>query len=196
MTLRLKLLGDGFMRKIFASVMIMVTLLSFSACSYRVKNEGKAEKVYTCSSDNMFGLEKAVVFKDGIVLVFDKKANDSSEHADFENVKKDPELYGSPVQLHDINHKKPHVRSSFIEKRGKYIASAFYYGDEDTKDIVINGMTIYGKVVDIDSGDIKLSYEDWEGYADAYGVITQRLDASTGEWGEVETDIISTWSEG
>ena len=82
------------------------------------------------------------------------------------------------------------------KKSGKYVAGAFYYGDEDTSDVVINGMTLFGKVVDVNDGNITLSYEDWETVTDGYLVISQQFDASTGQWGEVETEFFSTWSEG
>lgn len=183
------------MRKIVASLMIIVSLFSFASCSYRVKNESRAEYVYTCPSDNMYGLEKAVVFDDGIVLVFDKKASDNSEHVKFDEMKKDDDLYGIPVEMHDTRHKKPHVRSSFVEKNGKYIASAFYY-DEDTARIDINGMTLFAKVVDVNNGNFLLTYDTYEYVTDGFERVTQRFDASTGEWGEVERDFISCWSEG
>ena len=184
------------MKKIRALILSVATLCTLASCSYRVKNEGKAEKVYTCPADNMFGIEKAVIFEDGITLVFDKKASDKSEHEDFKDAPRSKELYGLPVELHDTHHKKPHVRSSFVEKSGKYVASATFYGDEDTSDVVINGMTLFGKVVDVNDGNITLSYEDWETATDGHLVIKQQFDASTGQWGEVETEFFSTWSEG
>ena len=184
------------MKRFLAAMLVFFTLFSMCGCAYRVKHESSAEEIYTCSPDNMFGLEKIVIFKDGIVLVFDKESSDRSDHVKFKDYEENDDMYGMPVQLHDIRHNKPHVRSSFEIKHGKYIASAFYYGDEDTTNIVINGMTLYQLVVDVNDGNILLKHEDWENVTDGYLVVTQRYDASSGEWGEIESDFISCWDEG
>jgi len=184
------------MRKIIASILVIVTLFSFAGCSYRVKNEGKAEHVYTCPTDNMFGLEKVVVFSDGMVLVFDKKASDSSDRVDFENCPKSDEYYGTPVAMHDERHSEIHVRSSFVETGGKYVASAFFYSEADGEDVVIGGMDLFGKEINVKDGKIVLSYDDFESVTDGYLVISQSFDVSAGEWGEIEDDFIDCWDEG
>lgn len=175
--------------------MVIVTLFSFAGCSYRVKNEGKAEHVYTCPTDNMFGLEKVVVFSDGMVLVFDKKASDSSERVDFENCPKSDEFYGTPVALHDERHSEIHVRSSFVETGGKYVASAFFYSEADGEDVVIGGMDLFGNEINVKDGKIVLSYDDFESVTDGYMVISQSFDISTGEWGNVQSDFVNCWLE-
>lgn len=183
------------MRKIIASILVIVTLFSFAGCSYRVKNEGKAEHVYTCPADNMFGLEKAVLFSDGMVLVFDKKASDLSTHVDFENCPKSDEFYGTPVALHDERHSEIHVRSSFVETSGKYVASAFFYSEEDGEDVVIGGMDLFGNEINVKDGKIVLSYDDFESVTDGYMVISQSFDISAGEWGNVQSDFVNCWLE-
>ena len=82
------------MRKVTALLMAVITLFAFTSCEYKVKNEGKAEKVYTCPSDNMYGLEKIVVFEDGITMVFDKRICDKSKHNEFDKMEPDDELFG------------------------------------------------------------------------------------------------------
>ena len=61
---------------------------------------------------------------------------------------------------------------------------------------VLIGMDIRYKYIDINDGNIILSYEDWETVTDGFLVIKQQYDASTGKWGEVEKEFFSTWSEG
>ena len=104
------------------------------------------------------------------------------------------ELRGKPYYY-------PHISNSLLVKSGKYVASAFYYSDNEKaiceeKEFVICGMQIYGKFIDINDGNIILSYEDWETVTDGFLVIKQQYDASTGKWGEVEKEFFSTWSEG
>ncbi|MCR5328298.1 MAG: hypothetical protein K6E12_05585 [Saccharofermentans sp.] len=183
------------MKRIIAVIMTIATLFAMASCSYRVKNELWAENVYTCPSDNMFGLEKVVVFEDGITLVFDKKAMEESELKPFKQLRIDDDMYGYPVDLLDKDHNIPHVKSSFIEDNGKYVASATAYGYEDTSDVVIYGMILFEKTIEVNDGNIALYYEDWETVTDGFLVIRQQFDASSGEWGEVETDFNSSWIE-
>ena len=189
------------MRKITALLMAVVTLFAFASCAYRVKNEDKAEKVYTCPSDNMYGLEKIVVFEDGITMVFNKRICDKSKHNEFDKMEPGDELYGKYMELRGKPYYYPHISNSLLVKSGKYVASAFYYSDNEKaiceeKKFVICGMQIYGKFIDINDGNIILSYEDWKTVTDGHLVIKQQYDASTGKWGEVEEEFFSTWSEG
>lgn len=188
-------------RRIAALLMAIVTLFAFTSCEYKVKNEGKAEKVYTCPSDNMYGLEKIVVFEDGITMVFDKRICDKSKYAEFDEFETGDELFGKYFQMYGNHYYDIHISNSFLVKRGKYVASAFYYSDNEKaiceeKEFVICGMQIYGKFIDINDGNIILSYEDWETVTDGHLVIKQQYDASTGKWGEVEEEFFSAWSEG
>lgn len=181
--------------------MAIITLFAFTSCEYKVENEDKALKVYTCPSDNMYGLEKIVVFEDGITMVFDKRICDKSEYAEFDEFETGDELFGKYMGLRGKPYYDPHISNSLLVKSGKYVASAFYYSDNEKANceemgFVIGGMKIYGKFIDINDGNIILSYEDWETVSDGYLVIKQQYDASTGKWGEVEEEFFSTWSEG
>ena len=192
---------EELMRKITALLMAVVTLFAFASCAYRVKNEDKAEKVYTCPADNMYGLEKIVVFEDGITMVFDKSICDKSKHTDFDEIEPGDDMFGGHVFMYGNNPTRPHVENSFLVKRGKYVASAFFYSDLEMENckksnFVLIGMDIRYKYIDINDGNIILSYEDWETVTDGYLVIKQQYDASTGKWGEVEKEFFSTWSEG
>ena len=164
------------MRKIAALLMAVVTLFAFASCAYRVKNEDKAEKVYTCPSDNMYGLEKIVVFEDGITMVFDKSICDKSKHTDFDEIEPGDDMFGGHVFMYGNNPTRPHVENSFLVKRGKYVASAFFYSDLEMENckksnFVLIGMDIRYKYIDINDGNIILSYEDWETVTDGFLVI-------------------------
>ena len=87
------------MRRITALLMAVVTLFAFTSCECKVENEDKALKVYTCPSDNMYGLEKIVVFEDGITMVFDKRMCDKSEYAEFDEFETGDELFGKYMGL-------------------------------------------------------------------------------------------------
>ena len=176
------------MRKIIALLLIITAVFFFSAChyEYKVKNETDAEKVYKCSSDNMFGLEKVVVFHDGIVLVFDKETSDRSEYVEFDEVRTDGELYEGAVELLDINGRRLHSRSSFVEENGKYVVSAFYDGDED--DTVINGMHLFEKEVEVNDGNLMLQY--YEVIPDAFEYERQYFDTASNKWGASEKDLV------
>ena len=190
------------MRKITALLMVFVTLFAFTSCTYTVKDEDKAVQVYTCPSNNMFGLEKIVVFEDGITMVFDKLKCDMSKHIDLKKIEPGDDLYGAYLDLHEYlyYYYEPRTKNSFLVKRGKYVASAFYYDDEvkaefEEEGFVIGGMDICGKHIDFKDGIITLSYEDREDIYDAYWLIKQQFDPSTGKWGEIKKETVSAWSE-
>ncbi|MBQ1738702.1 MAG: hypothetical protein II108_00515, partial [Clostridiales bacterium] len=55
--------------------LIMALIASLSGCAAPpivIDGEEKAKAVYTCSPDNMYGLERIVIFKYEVVIVFDK----------------------------------------------------------------------------------------------------------------------------
>ena len=110
--------------------MAVITLFAFTSCEYKVENEDKAVKVYTCPADNMYGLEKIVVFEDGITMVFDKSICDKSKYAEFDEFETGDELFGKYFQMYGNHYYDIHISNSFLVKRGKYVASAFYYSDD------------------------------------------------------------------
>ena len=57
-------------------------------------------------------------------------------------------------------------------------------------------MTLFGKIVDINDGNITLNYDDYENVTDGYESVEQYFDASSNEWGEIERHFVSCWSEG
>ena len=178
------------MRKAFAVIMVFVTLISFTGCSYRVKNEENAKAIYTCPSGNMYGLEKAVIFEDGMVLVFDKMASDSSKYSYFDTCEKGGGFYGYPVKLYDNGHEL-YVESYFEESWGKYVATAFVDTEREGTDFTITAMQVFYKKIEINDGDFILSYQDDENLSDAYKLIKQQYDSESGEWEKVDKETIS-----
>ncbi len=64
-------------------------MLVLSSCgTYKADGEEQAVRTYTCPAGNMFGLEKAVVFEDRVIAVFDKKISDDSKYGSMINVRK------------------------------------------------------------------------------------------------------------
>ena len=196
------LMSERPVRRIAALLMAVITLFAFTSCEYKVKNEGKAEKVYTCPSDNMYGLEKIVVFEDGITMVFDKSICDKSKYAEFDEFETGDELFGKYFQMYGNHYYDIHISNSFLVKRGKYVASAFYYSDDVKAACEEEGFVLYGlefdcfKYIEINDGNIILSYQDREHVADGYMLIQQHYYASLGEWGQVSEEIIGYPFEG
>ena len=183
------------MRKAFAVIMIFVTLLAFPGCSYKVKdykvqNEENAKAIYTCSSDNMYGLEKAVIFEDGMVLVFDKEASDSSKRVKFDKCKKGGGFYGYPVNLYS-NGRVLYVESYFEETSGKYVATAFVDTEREGTDFTLTEMQVFHKNIEINDGNLILSYKVYGTVSDGYELITQQYDPESGEWGKLEKEFVS-----
>ena len=135
-----------------------------------------------------FWTGKVVVFHDGIVLVFDKETSDRSEYVEFDKVRTDKELYEGVVELLDIHGRRLHSRSSFVEENGKYVVSAFYDGDEDITDTVINGMHLFEKEVEVNDGNLMLQY--YEVIPDAFEYERQYFDTASNKWGASEKDLV------
>lgn len=67
------------MKRVISVLLVLMLLLPVVSCGgYKVKDEDKALKVYTCPKDNMLGLEKIVVFENEIAVVMDKETADKS----------------------------------------------------------------------------------------------------------------------
>ncbi|MBP5654807.1 MAG: hypothetical protein J6X33_04780 [Clostridiales bacterium] len=67
------------MKRIISVILVLLMSLTVVSCGeYKVKDEDKALSVYSCSKDNMLGLEKIVIFEDGVAVVMDKETADNS----------------------------------------------------------------------------------------------------------------------
>ena len=105
----------------FAIIMTAISMFVLTSCGKKsVQNEEQAIKTYTCSNDNMFGFEKADVYEDGVVAVFDKKISDSG----YGSMSYDEDMNKFPASANYTNLLKSKItESSIIEKNGKYIVS-------------------------------------------------------------------------
>lgn len=64
----------GIKTRFFSSVLILALIVSLAGCSappITIEGEENAKAVYACSPNNMFGLERIVIFQTEVVVVFD-----------------------------------------------------------------------------------------------------------------------------
>lgn len=148
--------------------------------------DGIQEMEYTCSNDNMFGLEKIYVYKDKVVAVFDKEKCDASAYGGIGN-----ETYSfypkSSVCMDNLSqYKTTQYTQELVDD--KYVSTImFEYQTENivdtNKPIEVTGVDVYGREVDFNKGNIKLLYSFPGG--DCIDETRQNYDQSTGKWDEV-----------
>ena len=152
----------------------------------KAENEENAKAVYSCPSDNMFGLERVVTFERSVVLVFDKNISDKNRRygGSLEGITdKDFNVYISLNNAGAIEHK-----SGSIEVRdGKYVVTKNfreYEIHDPDKDVTIESVRVGSKSVFINEGRLHLIYmrrpddKTVEFYEQVY-------DPSTGTWCDV-----------
>ena len=184
------------MKRVLSWIVIILSFMCvivLSSCgTYRVENEDQSVKTYTCPNDNMFGLEKVVVFENSVVAVFDKDICDRSEYG---SMSYDEERVKYPAAANYTNVSVSRITKSTIDiKNGKYIVSMMFEYDEadkfnPDKEIEITGFNVLGMIVTFNDGDIELLYtiEGGESFDDYRQVYSQ----SSGEWGNIEHELIS-----
>ena len=160
-----------------------------------IDGEENAKAVYECPADNMFGLERIVIFKYEVVIVFDKMTCDRKSR------------YGG--SLADATNENIHVYVTMdnadgvynltnkIEVRdGKYIVTKQCYEarkyDPD-KDVTVDYISVNGKSIFIDDGDFYLIGETKHGQESSLNY-TQRYDSKAGKWGKVENYVVPVMS--
>ena len=173
-------------------VLVMTLILFLAGCSappITIEGEENAKAVYTCSPDNMFGLERIVIFQTETVVVFDMQ-------------KCDLKGYGGSLSDVTVENLKVHVSmdnadgiwniSNKIETReGKYIVTKHCYEarkyDPD-KDVTVESISVNGKSVFINDGSFHLIYmkniDD-----DSYETYSQIYDSANGTWGKIEHSV-------
>lgn len=182
-------------KRVLSGITIIVTAISvfiLTSCNNIISNEKQGLKTYTCPNDNMFGFEKAVVFEDGVVAVFDKKICDKSEYG---GMSYNPERVKFPAYANYTNVSKSRISESTIEeKKGKYVVTMKFEYDEADKfnpdeGVNITGFVVLGKQVTFNDGDIELFYtiEGGECFDDYRQVYSQ----SSGKWGEIKNELVS-----
>ena len=176
----------------FAIIMTAISMFVLTSCDKKsVQNEEQAIKTYTCPNDNMFGLEKANVYEDGVVAVFDKKISDSG----YGSMSYDEDMNKFPASANYTNLLKSKItESSIIEKNGKYIVSMKFEYDEADKSnpdesVDITGFVVLGREVTFNDGDIKLFYtiEGGDCFDDYWQVYSQNSE----RWGEIQHELVS-----
>lgn len=112
--------------------LLTVLVLSFGCSKESVKIDGEDEawEVYTYPSDNMFGLEKIVLFEDYAVAVFDIKKCDAG-YVPLGTLDMD-EKYSVSVGLDNLSQYK-NGDTTLEKRKGKYVITARASYDEAYK---------------------------------------------------------------
>jgi hypothetical protein len=153
------------MRKLFAAILVIISVFSFAACgSYKVEGEKNAINVYTCSDKNMLGLEKIVVFEDHIVAVFDRKAPKTAGYEiDFDKIMVAKSINASA----NVTNASYQGSSKYDATAEIFIVTIYVSGpDGDTKVISpvqgrdVSYITIEDYTVTINGGNLRISRTD------------------------------------
>ena len=184
------------MKRVLPGIVIILScicLFVLSSCgTYRVENEEQSIKTYICPNDNMFGLEKVVVFEKSVVAVFDKEICDRS---DYGSMSYDEERVKYPAYANYMNVSTSMITESTIDiKNGKYVVSMSFEYDEADKfnpdeDVEITGFNVLGKRVTFYDGDIELFYSIEGG--GSFDDFRQVYSQSSGKWGDIENELVS-----
>ncbi len=183
------------MKRAFRGIVVILSgicVLILSSCgTYHVDNEKQSIKTYTCPNDNMFGLEKIVVFEKGVVAVFDKEISDGSEYGGM-SYDKDREKY--PAWANYKNVSTSRITESRIDvKKNKYVVTMMFDYDETDKfdpdeSVTITGFTVLDMEVTFNDGDLELFYS--AGGYDCFEDYRQIYSQGSGKWGDIEYELV------
>lgn len=121
------------MRKIAVIVAMLAVLVISAGCGgadIEIEGEKEARKVYTYPSDNMFGLEKIVLFEDYAVAVFDAQKCDDG-FVPLKDIYREKN-YRFSVDLDNLSQYKI-AEGDLVERKGKYVLTARATYDEANK---------------------------------------------------------------
>ena len=181
-------------KRLLFFVLIVFNVCMLMACGksdYKVENEQNAQTVYTCSNDNMLGLEKVVVFQDRVIAVFDKDKCDNSQFGGLEGgVGSDKK--NTSVKLTNLMKYKT-KKSTIIIDGNKYIATTeFEYEDEDKvdpdADVEVEGVYVMERSIEFNNGNIRLFCSIPGG--DCFDDYWQDYDKSSNKWGEIGHELV------
>ena len=194
-------------KKVVAFLLAAVTmaaLFTLTGCKKKkslVENEKDALEVIECSSDNMAGLEKIVIFEDRAVAVFDEKISEDFEYDDNDVSGKfslkhylDKDDPGFDISVLNMKTIWPDENESSIElKDGHYVVTVIFpnkesYKEDPDEDFVILSIYIDGVRISFDDDSIELHYVA-RGY-DIMWYYTQVFDRAKGKWAHVDEEEI------
>lgn len=153
-----------------------------------IEGEDAAGAVYECPKDNMFGLEKVVLFEKCAVVVFDKTVCDKQRKYGGILIAGDDNTVKTRCSLHNVS---AFANFGTMEERdGKYIVTAgVKYSDADLydpeEDVIIESVSVGQKSIYIEDGSFYLIYLDTS-KDEEMTFYTQEYDPVSGEWGDIE----------
>lgn len=191
------------MKKAIASVLITVMLLGFAGCDqkaeFKVDNEDKALHVYSCPVDNLFGLEKVVIFDNSAVAVFDKTTCDRNNTLQYIDTYVDDEEYHygfnvtvdnyyTGMFVFDSPESNMIYKSNIRITNGRYVVTETFNDDErrkidPEKDFYITGLDVARQSIIINDGNFELTYTNIND-SGKKSVTTQSYDAAKRKWGK------------
>ena len=183
------------MKRIIAALLIITALFTLASCgsTYKVESEKDALKVYSCSCNNMLGLEKIAIFKNRVVTVFDKKTMDKSRYTmQAKEIAKSGQFSTSAVLTGNANYE---CKSGFYIDGSKYIVLSVFNFNGDNKiidpalGITVDHIDIENWTIYLNNGSFKLSCS--EAVPDAYMVYTQEYNAGTKKWSKINQSASS-----
>lgn len=192
------------MKRMMALVLACVSLVSITGCKKSkvlVENEKDAKEVIECSSDNMYGLEKIVVFEDRAVAVFDQKICESFKYDENNSEefslkgylgKKNPGFQAYVENMVDVY---PNEDKSSIEvKNGHYVVTVIFpnkesYKEDPNEDFVIWALRIGDMDIEFNEKSIELEYVARG--CDVMWYYKQNFDRSKGKWDHVDEERVS-----
>ena len=172
-----------------ALLLVIMCVCMFSGCTYKVKNEDKALNVYTCSSDNQFGLEKVVVFEDRVIAVFDKKTC-TIDLRELDYAKVPSSVHLTNLHVYKANADKDNCIS---EEFGKLVVTTVFEYDEadkfdPDKDVEVVGLRVLGREITFNDGNFRLFYSEMGGECEMD--YWQDYDKENDRWSKVDSELI------
>lgn len=197
------------LKRIMAFLLAAASLVTLAGCKKKkpslVENEKNAKEVIECPSDNMYGLEKIVVFEDRAVAVFDEKICEDFEYDEHNSYPFSLKSYldvdepGFRLSVDNMVEIWPDEDESKIElKDGHYVVTIIFpnkesYKEDPDEDFVIVSMTIGGIYIRFDDSSIELEYVARG--CDIMWYYTQEFNRKTGKWTNVDEDEVGCMTE-
>lgn len=189
------------MRKIISGIMAAVmfaSLILCTGCDIGTKLfKSRSVKVYECSSDNMFGLEKISVYKDKVVVEFDKEKCDESyngaEGSYFGSIENDviglnDQLVSCVILGDGVCYSECILETTDTQ----YIATVPYDREKETiydasQGSFVTGVGVKDRRIFFQNGDIEISIEVIAPVR-LGKYFEQTYDSKSGEWSEMIYD--------